>query len=59
MSQQIKQNKLDKVVKGLLSLNSVKHKKPKEPTRAELNKKFVLRISRDDGKVEIKEIVRR
>lgn len=55
MTNKIKQKTLDKVAKGLLSLNAVKHKKPKEPTKADLNKKFVMRIARN-GKVKMNEI---
>lgn len=51
----IKQKTLNKASKGLLSLNAVEHKRPKEPTKADLNKKFVMRITRN-GKMKMNEI---
>jgi hypothetical protein len=33
----------------------MEHKKPKKPTKAELNKKFVLRVDRK-GNLEVKEV---
>ncbi len=31
---------------ALLKPNATEHKRPKEPTKAELNKKFVMRLDR-------------
>ena len=43
MTKEINQKILDKVTKGLLSLKTVKYKKkPKPPTKKDLNKKFVM-----------------
>ena len=53
MAQEINTKTLDKVTKGFLSIQAVQHKRPKEPTKGELNKKFVMRIS-SKGKVEMK-----
>ena len=55
MTKQIQQKILKKVTQGLLSLNAVEHKKPKLPTKADLNKKFVMRVGRN-GKVEMREV---
>lgn len=46
MTQKLNQKTLDKVAKGLLKPNSVEHSRPKEPTKAELNQKFVMRLDR-------------
>ena len=51
-------NKLDKLAKGLLKLDAVKHKRPKDPTKADLNIKFVMRINKK-GSVEIAEVVKK
>lgn len=51
----MKQKTLNKATKGLLKLNSVKHKRPKEPNKEELNKKFVMRLDRK-GNPAIKEV---
>lgn len=51
----IKQKTLSKVAKGLLKPNAVEHKRPKEPTKAELNKKFIMRLDRK-GNPTIKEV---
>ena len=55
MTNKIKQKTLNKVAKNLLSLNAVEHKRPKEPTKSDVNKKFVMRIARN-GKVKMNEI---
>ena len=47
--------KLDKVAKGLLSLNGVEHKRPKEPTKEDLNRRFVLRVGKA-GELNMKEV---
>ena len=47
--------KLDQVAKGLLSLGGVEHKRPKEPTKEELNKRFVLRVGKA-GNLNMEEI---
>jgi hypothetical protein len=42
--QKIQQKTLDKVAKGILNSRAVEHKRLKEPTKTELNKKFVIRV---------------
>jgi hypothetical protein len=49
------QKTLDKVAKGLLNSKAAEHKKPKDPSKKELNKKFVMRVDRK-GKASIKEV---
>ena len=51
----MKQSKLDKAVRALLGLPGVKHKRPPPPTKADLNRKFVMRTDRK-GKARIEEI---
>jgi hypothetical protein len=46
---------LHKATKGLLKANAVEHKRPKEPTKAQLNKKFVMRLDKK-GNLAIKEV---
>lgn len=42
----MKQKILNKVAEGLLNLNAAEHKRPKEPTKVDLDKKFVLKADR-------------
>ncbi len=42
----MKQKTLNKVANALLKSNAAEHKRPKEPTKAELNKKFVMRLDK-------------
>lgn len=51
----INQQVLDKAVKGLVNMRTVEHKRPKEPTRANINKHFVMRAGRND-KAVMKEV---
>lgn len=51
----LNQKTLNKVSKGLLKANPVEHKRPKEPTKAELNKKFVMRVNRK-GNLAMQEV---
>ncbi len=51
----MKEQILSKVAVALLKSNVVEHKRPKEPTKAELNKKFVMRLDRK-GSPAIKEV---
>ena len=51
----MKQKKLDKAARVLLGMPAVKHKKPPPPTKADLNRKFVMRTDRK-GKARIEEI---
>jgi len=51
----INKKKLNQVAKGLLTLKSVEHKRPKEPTKADLNRKFVMRLDKK-GTPYIKEV---
>ncbi|MDE0471462.1 MAG: hypothetical protein OXH57_05935 [Ekhidna sp.] len=51
----INKKKLDQFAKGLLKLKSVEHKRPKEPTKADLNRKFVMRLDKN-GTPYMKEV---
>ena len=52
--QTINQKTLDKVDKVILNSKAVEHKRPKEPTKTELNKKFVMRVK--TGKLVMKKV---
>lgn len=52
----INKQKLNKLTKGLLKLNSVEHKKPKEPTQKELNTKFKMFFDKNNN-LRIKEVL--
>lgn len=53
--QKLNQKTLNKVAQALLKPNAVEHKRPKEPTKAELNKNFVMRLDRKSNPT-IKEV---
>ena len=46
---------LDRSAKALISLPSVAHKLPREPTKKDLNRRFVMPIGRE-GKPTMREI---
>lgn len=50
-----KQKTLNKLTEGLVNLPSIDHKRPKEPIKEELNKKFIMIIG-NNGKLEMKDM---
>jgi len=55
MSKKAEWDKLDKAVMSFLNTSAVPHKRPKKPTKEELNKRFKLVID-SKGKPTIKEV---
>jgi len=55
MSKKAEWNKLDKAVMSFLNTSAVPHKRPKKPTKEELNKRFKLVID-SKGNPTIKEV---
>ena len=47
MTKHINQKILDKAIDGLLKMPAVEHKKPKSPTKNDLNKNFVMRVGKN------------
>ena len=51
----IDQKKLEKAAKALLNMGPVPHKRPPKPTKADLERKFKMKVDRK-GKPAIEEV---
>ncbi|MCY3769935.1 MAG: hypothetical protein OXG56_11325 [Gammaproteobacteria bacterium] len=49
------QTKLDQAIEGIMRMRSIPHKRPKKPTRKDLERRFKLKID-DKGKPVMQEV---